>query len=140
MVLISSHTIRLILTASDWKVVLLVELYCTTETVLSCHYNLLVFVSSWFCCRLLLCLLHSRAASRWYRSTVLSIWTCASNKSRLLYCLTANKVLGNYRGITLSIHPSVCPCQRNFSFTDELIQMKLYTVAVYDLRMYMQGG
>jgi len=39
------------------------------------------------------------------------------------------------------VHPYVqMSCKKNFTLTDEAIQMKLYTVEVYDLRMCMKEG
>ena len=48
---------------------------------------------------------------------------------------TTNKVLKGYIGITLSVHIS---CKCNSSQIDEPILMKVYTVVLYGLRMYMK--
>ena len=64
------------------------------------------------------------------------------------YVETIINVLRGFIGITLSVCPSVrlsiCPsvnlylCKCSFFLMDKQILMKLYTVAVYDLRMCMK--
>ena len=63
--------------------------------------------------------------------SLLSI-TTSFNSIQSLYPEYGNS---EYTGTTLSVRQSVC--KHNSYLTDNLILMEFYTVAVYDLRVYM---
>jgi len=54
--------------------------------------------------------------------------------------VSRQKFMG-YKRINLSVHQAVhMTCKCNSSLMDEPILMKLYTVAVYNLRVYMKDN